>query len=82
MKGVVRAGGEAEAAAGTALWIDAGRLAPKAVGAFRHQGQRMDGAGGDTATAAAAGRRDLEARVLLICHAALKNSVGLQQIFR
>lgn len=82
MKGVVRAGGEAEAAAGTALWIDAGRLAPKAVGAFRHQGQRMARAGGDTATTTGAGRRDLEARVLFIRHATLKNLVGLQQISR
>jgi hypothetical protein len=82
MNCVMRAGGEAVAAAETAFGIDGGTFTTKTIFAFRHQGQRMNGAGSDTATTTGAGRRDPEKSVLFFRHATLKNQGGLRRIFR
>lgn len=81
MKGVMWAGRDAEAAARTTPRIDRGGLATKAVGAFGHQGQGIEGAGGDTASAAGTGHFDLEKRAHLI-HTTLKKRDDFRRIFR
>lgn len=75
------AGRKAEAAARTTSRIDRGGLATKTVGAFGHQGQGIEGAGGDAASAAGTGRFDPEKRAHLI-HAILKKRDGFRRIFR
>jgi hypothetical protein len=78
---MIRAGGEAVAAAGTALRIDDGGLSAEAVGVFRHQGERAVGAGSDTTAAAGAVRGDQEVGIVLL-HVPLKNPDDVRQTFR
>lgn len=81
MKSVMRASREAGAAACAALRINRGSLPSKTVGPFSHQGQGIEGADGDTPSAAGTGHFDLEERAHLI-HAILKKRDDFRQIFR
>jgi hypothetical protein len=81
MQGIMRAGGEAKAAAGTALRINDSDFTPEAVGAFCHEGDGAKGASGNTAAPAGAVRVNLEGGIFLL-HATPKNPGGVRHIFR
>ncbi len=81
MQGIVRAGGETEAAAGTALRINDSGFAPKAVGAFCHEGERAERAGSNTTATAGAFCGDQDGGIFFL-HATPKNPGGVRQTFR
>ena len=80
MQGIVRAVGEAIAAAGTALRINFSGLTTEAVGAFGLEGERAEGAGSNTTATAGAFCGDLESGIFLL-HAHLKFQVAFDKFF-
>lgn len=77
---MVRAGGEAVAAAGTALRINFSGFTTTTVGAFRYEGKSVNGTRGDTASTAGAVCGDQEGGIFLL-HVHLKFQVAFDKFF-